>query len=167
MTEDGILMKARWVKLLAFLLPVLIFGTGYALNQITIQNTSRINTGANIFITQPTDVNPVTCPAHLSSSYITNPTSVFWNVTAGGPAQLEYFCVDNQGTAPDKVSVTSSLVLGACPSTSNGLEFQSPIGIPASLGANSNTPAPITVGVCAGSFTPPTTSGPTFTITVT
>ena len=161
-------MKARYVKLLAFLLPVLIFGTGYALNQITIQNTSRISAGANIFITQPSAVAPATCPAHLDPSYITNPTSIFWDVTAGGAAQLEYFCVDNQGTAPDKVTVTSSLTLGSCPSTANGLEFQNPIGIPAtSLGANSATPTPITIGVCAGSFTPPTTAGPTFTITVT
>ena len=160
-------MKTRWLKLLAFLLPVIIFGTGFALSQITIQNTSRINTGANIFITQPTDVNPVTCPAHFSSSYIANPPSVFWNVTAGGPAQVEYFCVDNQGTAPDKVSVTSTLVLGTCPSTSNGLDFQNPIGIPASLPANSATPAPITIGVCAGSNTPPALAGPSFTITVT
>ena len=160
-------MKARWVKFIAFLLPVLIFGTGYALNQITIQNTSRINTGANIFITQPTVTIPASCPAHLSSAYIGNPTSLFWNVTAGGPAQLEYFCVDNQGSSPDRVSVTSTLVLGSCPSTGNGLEFQTPIGLPGTLNANSNTPNPITIGVCAGTFTAPTISGPTFTITVT
>lgn len=160
-------MKTRW-QIIALLIPVLLFGTGFALTQIVVQNTSRINAGANILMTQPTGVSPVTCPAHLDPAYITNPTPVFWNVTAGGPAQLEYICVDNQGTAPDKVSVTSSLVLGSCPSTTNGLEFQNPIGIPASsLAANSATPTPITIGVCAGSFTPPSNPGPTFTITVT
>ena len=160
-------MKTSWLKVLAFLLPVLIFGTGFALSQITIQNTSRINTGANILITQPTDVNPLTCPAHLSASYIASPASIFWNVTAGAPAQQEYFCVDNIGTAPDKVSVTSSLVLGVCPSTSNGLDFQTPVGVPSSLPANSATPSPITIGVCAGSNTVPAITGPAFTITVT
>ena len=159
-------MRTRWLKLLAFLLPVLIFGTGFALNQITIQNTSRINTGANILITQPTSNNPVACPAHLSTSYISSPTSIFWNVTAGGPSQQEFFCIDNQGTAPDKTLVTSTLVSGSCPSTGNGLQFETS-NVPTTLAANSATLTPITIGVCAGSFTPPAMTGPTFTITVT
>jgi hypothetical protein len=163
----AIAMKTRWLKILAFVLPVLIFGTGFALTQVTFQNTSRINTGVNIFITQPTGLNPTTCPAHLNPAYINNPTSIFWNVTAGGPSQQEFFCIDNQGTAPDKPSVTSTLALGACPSTGNGLTFETPIGVPTTLAPGSATTAPVTIGVCAGTFTPPTLTGPMFTVTVT
>ncbi len=162
-------MRTRWIRYLAFILPLLIFGTGFALTQLTFQNTSRINTGQNIFITQPNPINPLTCPPHLNSAYIQNPTSIFWNVTAGGPAQQEFFCIDNQGSAPDKpaVTVTGPLVLGNCPSTGNGLEFDNPVGLPTSIPANSATLTPITIGVCAGTFTTPTMTGPSFTITVT
>lgn len=161
-------MNVRYLKLLAFVIPIVIVAAGFAATQITFQNTSRINTGLNILITQPSTTNPGTCPAHLSSAYTNSPTAVFWDVTAGAAAQLEYFCMDNQGSAPDNPSITSTLgPPGACPSTGSGLVFQSPVGVPATLAANSATTQPITIGVCAGSFMPPTATGPTFTVTVT
>jgi hypothetical protein len=161
-------MKIRYLKLLAFAIPILIVAAGFAVTQVTFQNTSRINTGLNIFITQPTTTNPGSCPAHLSTAYINNPTSVFWDLTAGAAAQQEYFCIDNQGSAPDNPSVTSTLgPPSSCPSTGSGLVFQSPVGIPATLPANSATTQAIVIGVCAGSFMPPAATGPTFTITVT
>jgi hypothetical protein len=161
-------MTIRYLKLLAFLIPILIVTAGFAATQVAFQNTSRINTGLNIFITQPTTTNPGSCPAHLTTAYIANPTSVFWDLTAGAAAQQEYFCLDNQGSAPDNPTVTSTLgPPGVCPSTGSGLVFQSPVGIPATLAANSATTQAIAIGVCAGSFMPPAATGPTFTITVT
>src|SRR5260370_10419016 len=136
-------MNARWLKIIVFIIPILIVSVGFALTQVTFQNTSRINTGLNIFITQPSATNPTTCPMHLSSAYISNPTPIFWNVTAGGASQQEFFCIDNQGTAPDnKPAVTSTLSLGTCPSTGNGLTFSSPLGLPATLWTKKPTATP-------------------------
>jgi hypothetical protein len=161
-------MNIRWLKILVFVIPIAIVSVGLAATQVAFQNTSRINTGLNIFITQPNPVNPLGCPGHLSPLYINNPTPIFWNVTAGAASQQEFFCIDNQGTAPDnKPAVTSTLSLGTCPSTGNGLTFENPSGLPTVLAANTATSTPVTIGVCAGSFTPPTLTGPSFTVTVT
>jgi hypothetical protein len=160
-------MNNRWLKILVFLIPLAIVGVGLAATQVTFQNTSRINTGLNIFITQPDPVNPLSCPAHLSTLYINNPTPIFWNVTAGAASQQEFFCIDNQGTAADKPSVISTLATGGCPSTGSTLVFETPLGVPSTIAANTATAAPITIGVCAGSNALPTLTGPTFSVTVT
>ena len=161
-------MKIRYLKLLAFVIPILVVTAGFAATQVTFQNTSRINTGLNILMTQPSITNPGSCPAHLNPAYTSTPTSVFWNLTQGGAAQIEYFCIDNQGSAPDNPTVSSTLgPPGICPSTGNGLVFQTPSGVPPSLAANSATTTPVSIGVCAGSFAPIQTTGPTFSVTVT
>src|SRR5436853_2456373 len=158
-------MNIRYLKLLAFVIPIILVAAGFAATQVAFQNTSRINTGLNIFITQPSNVNPGGCPGHLNPAYTSNPTSVFWNLTQGGGAQLEYFCIDNQGSVPDNPSVTSSLSPGACPSTGNGLVFETPSGVPVSLAANSATTSPVSIGVCAGSFALVANPGPTGSVT--
>ncbi|OLD13561.1 MAG: hypothetical protein AUI50_05865 [Crenarchaeota archaeon 13_1_40CM_2_52_14] len=161
-------MNIRYLKLLAFVIPIIIVAAGFAATQVAFQNTSRINTGLNIFITQPSNTNPGSCPAHLNSLYVNNPTSVFWNLTQGGAPQVEFFCIDNQGSVADNPTVTSSLgPPGACPSTGNGLVFQAPSGVPPSLAANQATISPVSIGVCAGSFALIANPGPTFSVTVT
>ncbi|HEV2119582.1 MAG TPA: hypothetical protein VGS11_05710 [Candidatus Bathyarchaeia archaeon] len=161
-------MNTRHLKLLAFVIPVIIVAAGFAATQVTIQNTSRINTGLNIFITQLSNTNPGSCPAHLNGAYTNAPSSVFWNLTQGGAPQIEYFCIDNQGSTSDNPTVTSSLGgAGACPSTGSGLVFQSPSGVPPTLAANTATTSPVSIGVCAGAFAPLANPGPTFTVSVT
>jgi len=161
-------MNLRHLKLLAFVIPIIVVTAAFAATQVTFQNTSRINTGLNIFITQPSNVSPGSCPAHLTAAYINNPTSVFWNLTQGGAPQIEFFCIDNQGSTSDNPSVTSTLgPPGACPSTGNGLVFQAPTGVPVSLAANTATTTPVSIGVCAGSNAVVQTTGPTFSVTVT
>jgi len=161
-------MNIRYVKLLAFVIPVILVAAGFAATQVAFQNTSRINTGLNVAITQPSNVNPGSCPAHLNSAYVSSPTSVFWNLTQGGAPQMEFFCIDNQGSVADNPTVTSTLgPPGTCPSTGNGLVFQSPSGVPPSLTANTATASPVSIGVCAGSFAPIANPGPTFSVTVT
>src|SRR5260370_39143250 len=100
-------MNGRWLKIIVFIIPILIVSVGFALTQVTFQNTSRINTGLNIFITQPGATNPTTCPMHLSNAYISNPTPIFWNVTAGGASPQEVFFIDNQRTAPNNKTALS------------------------------------------------------------
>jgi hypothetical protein len=161
-------MTIRYLKLVAFVIPILIVTAGFAATQVTFPNTSRINTGLNIFMTQPSITNPGSCPAHLTSAYINNPTSVFWNLTQGGAAQIEYFCIDNQGSAPDNPTVSSTLgPPGTCPSSGSGLVFMTPSGVPVSLAANSATTTPVSIGVCAGSNAPIQNPGPIFSVTVT
>src|SRR5438094_3303964 len=163
-------LNVRWVKILVFLLPVLIFGTGFALSQITFSNTTLILAGQNIFITQPTPTSQI-CPADGNIAYKNSGfTSLAWTLTQGGAAAQAFFCIDNQGTSADTPSVTASgtgIANGVCPSTASTLTWAAPSGVPTSLAAHTATSAaPITIAVCAGSGTS-AGAGPSFTVTVT
>ncbi|OLD78738.1 hypothetical protein AUF62_01750 [archaeon 13_1_20CM_52_20] len=162
-------MNVRWAKILVFLLPVLIFGTGFALSQITFNNTTVILAGQNIFITQPTPTSQ-TCPADGNIAYKNSGfTSLAWTLTQGGAAAQAFFCIDNQGTSADTPSVTASgtgIANGVCPSTASTLTWAAPSGVPTSLAAHTATSTPITIAVCAGSGTS-AGPGPSFTVTVT
>ncbi|TMI54901.1 hypothetical protein E6H13_00005 [Candidatus Bathyarchaeota archaeon] len=157
------------MKVFVFLLPVLIFGTGFALSQITFNNTTLILAGQNIFITQPTLTSQI-CPADGNVAYKNSGfTSLAWTLTQGGASVQAFFCMDNQGTSADTPSVTASgtgIANGACPSTASTLTWAPPSGVPTTLAAHTATSTPITMTVCAGSGTSGGT-GPSFTVTVT
>src|SRR5437867_12518489 len=110
-------LNVRWVKILVFLLPVLIFGTGFALSQITFSNTTLILAGKNIFITQPTPTSQI-CPADGNVEYKNSGfTSLAWTLTQGGAAAHVFFCMDNQVTSADAKSFTASragIINGIC-----------------------------------------------------
>jgi hypothetical protein len=159
----------RWRLYVAvvLLLVVSLAAVGYALTSITINNTSTILPGQNIFITQLSTTNPTTCPTDGNVAYTNSPTSVAWTVTAGGSAQQQFFCIDNQGNGIDNPAISSSLSSGTCPSAGSTLIFTTPSGVPATLAPHTATGTPVTVGVCAGSVMAATATGPSFTITVT
>lgn len=163
-------MNTRWLKLLAFVIPILIVGIGFALTQVTFNNTSTIVAGQNIFITQPTFTAFTSCPPDGDIRYQnTGFTSLPWALTSGAGPTSAYFCIDNQGTASDIPSVTASgagITTGTCPSTSSSLVWQTPVGVPTSLAAHGATLNPVTINVCAGGFTP-AGPGPTFAVAVT
>src|SRR6266849_9465490 len=163
-------MNTRSLKLLAFVIPIMIVGIGFALTQITFNNTSTISAGQNIFLTQPTFTNPGSCPADADVRYINSGFSPLpWSLTAGAGPTPAYFCIDNQGTAADNPGVEVSgagITTGTCPSSSSSLVWQTPTGVPASLAPHSASSTPVTINVCAGSFTPPG-AGPSFSVTVT
>src|SRR5712692_2853375 len=100
-------MKTRWLKLLAFVIPILIVGIGFALTQVTFNNTSNISAGQSIFLTQPSFTNPGSCPPDADVRYINSGfTPLSWALTSGAAATSAYFCIDNQGTAADNPLVT-------------------------------------------------------------
>ncbi len=89
-------MNGKFVKVLVFLLPVLIFGTGFALTQVSFNNTTLIVAGQNIFITQ-TNFTSQTFALDSDSSYNnTGFTSLACTLTQGGAAVQAFFCIDNQ-----------------------------------------------------------------------
>lgn len=165
-------MQPRLIRLLLVFACVLsIVGVSYAVTRVTVQNSSIINAGQNMFITQPTQTNLGTCPADGSPSYTQSPTSITWNLTAGAGGVNYFFCIDNQGPVSDPVNITpapsTSITTGTCPSTGNTLVMNSPIVVtPSTLPGHSTTTAPVDIQVCAGSSMTPTATGPTFTITV-
>jgi hypothetical protein len=161
-------MQTRLLKYLVVIGCVIsIVGISYAVTQVAFQNTSTILAGQNIFITQPVSITPASCPADGNVAYTNSPASVAWTLTAGSSAQSYFFCIDNQGSAPDAVSITSSLTNGACPATGNTLVYGGATNAPTSLPGHSVTSTPVNVSVCAGGAMSPTATGPTFTITVT
>ncbi len=157
-------MQTRSVKLLIVFACVLsIIGISYAVTQITISNTSTIVSGTNLLITQPVTTNSGTCPAHNDPSYTKSPSALAWTLTTGGVTDY-YFCIDNQGTAPDTISVTSSLTQGVCPApTGTSVLFGGAVGTPSTLAAGTATTAPYDISVCAGGQMT-AGAGPTFTI---
>ena len=167
-------MKSHETRLLiAFVFVLSIIGASYAVTKVSFQNTSQVNTGLNIFITQPTLINPATCPADTNVAYKNaNIQPLFWNLTAGDQGAIYYFCIDNQGSVQDhpQISITSqstSIVLGQCPNT-GGVLMNYVITIPptdTTLPPHSSTPTPVSVNVCAGS-NEPLGPGPSFTIDV-
>src|SRR6267143_5716952 len=163
-------MNLRYLKLLAFVIPILIVGAGFALTQLTFQNTSTISSGQSIFLTQPTFSNPGTCPTDGNANYInTGFASLPWALTSGAAATPAYFCIDNQGTASDNPSVAVSgagITAGLCPSTSSNLVWETPSGVPTTLAAHTASANPVVLNVCAGSNTP-SGAGPSFAVTVT
>lgn len=161
-------MQTRWLRILIVVGCVFsIIGIGYALTQVAFQNTSTILAGQNIFITQPVSTAPSLCPATGNVAYTNSPASVAWTLTAGSSAQSYFFCIDNQGSAPDAVSITSSLAAGSCPATGNTLVYAGATNAPTSLAGHTATATPVTISVCAGGSMSPTATGPTFTISVT
>jgi hypothetical protein len=166
-------MKSRELRLLlVFVFVFSIIGASYALTKVSVQNTTNINTGLNIFITQPTQTTQI-CPADGVAAYKnTNIQPLFWNLTAGDPGIFYYFCIDNQGSVPDQLQVTisttsTSIVLGSCPNT-GGLLMNYVITVPptdATLSPHTATITPVNINVCAGS-NEPLGAGPTFTINV-
>jgi hypothetical protein len=163
-------MKTTWAKVLIFSIPLFIAGIGYALTQVSFNNTSIIVSGQNIFITQPT-FSVQTCPLSGDASYKAGGfTQLSWILTQGGAAVQAFFCIDNQGSSTDSPSVTHStngISDGACPSTGNTLTWVPPTGIPATLTPHMATSAPVVIGICAGGGVAASTSGPSFTVTVT
>ena len=162
-------MKTRYLKLLAFVIPILVVSIGFALTTVTFNNTSNISAGQSIFLTQPTFTNPNTCPGDGDVRYLNSGfTSLPWSFTAGAQATSAYFCIDNQGTASDNPSVTVSgtgITTGTCPSSSSSLVWVIPTGVPASLAAHAASLTPVIISVCAGSNTP-TGVGPSFSVAV-
>jgi hypothetical protein len=162
----GKAMQTRWLKYLVVIgCLVSIVGIGYALTQVAFQNTSTILAGQNIFITQPVAA-PPTCPADGNVAYTNSPASVAWSLTAGNTGQHYYFCIDNQGSAPDALSITSSLTSGTCPASGNNLVYSGATGVPSTLAGHTATTAPVDILVCAGSSMT-AGAGPSFTVTVT
>jgi hypothetical protein len=162
-------MKTTWAKVLIFSIPLLIAGIGYALTQVSFNNASIIVSGQNIFITQPTFATQI-CPLSGDASYKNGGlTQLSWTLTQGGAAMQAFFCIDNQGSSSDSPSVThsNSISDGACPSTGNSLTWVTPTGIPPTLTAHTATSAPVAISVCAGSGVAASTTGPSFTVTVT
>ena len=167
-------MNGRALRLLlAFAVVLSIIGASYAVTQVTFSNTSQINTGLNIFITQPTFTQLSSCPLDATPSYMnTGFTPLFWNLTAGDPGLTAYFCIDNQGSVVDHVQVTvtpssSSMVLGSCPNAGGSL-MNYVINVPAadnSVSPHTSSIAPASVNVCAGG-NELLGAGPSFTITV-
>jgi hypothetical protein len=159
-------MQTRWLKILVvFGCVISIVGISYALTQVAFQNTSTIVAGQSIFITQPVLISP-TCQADGNVAYINNPASVAWTLATGAAGQTYFFCIDNQGTAPDALSITSTLTAGTCPASGNNLVYGGATGVPPSLAGHTATTSPVAITVCAGSSMAAGT-GPTFTVTVT
>src|SRR5438094_10373605 len=99
-------LNVRWVKILVFLLPVLIFGTDVALSQITFSNTTLILAGHNIFITQPTPTSQL-CPADGNVSYTDRGfTSLAWPLTEGAAVAQASLCMDHKVTMDDAPIIT-------------------------------------------------------------
>lgn len=173
-------MKSRELRLLlAFVFVLSIIGASYAVTKVTVQNTSQINTGLNIFITQPTIATvPPTCATSGNPAYKnTGFTSPFWNLTAGDPGQVAYFCIDNQGSVADPLQITltctstgctpTQFAQGSCPNTA-GSAMQWVATVPPAdtpLPPHTATATPVSVNVCAGG-NEPLGAGPTFTISV-
>lgn len=167
-------MKSRELRLLiAFISVLTVIGASYAVTKVSFNNTSQINTGLNIFITQPTFTLPASCPIDGNSAYKNNAfTDLFWNLTAGDPGKIAYFCIDNQGSVQDQlqISITSSstsIAQGTCPNPT-GLLMNYVINVPPTdtpLLAHSVTSTPVNVNVCAGG-NEPLGAGPQFTINV-
>src|SRR5438105_13078374 len=87
-----------------------IVGISYALAQtgVTFQNSSTINAGQNLLITNPSP-NTLTCSVHGSNLYQkTWPNPVNSNLTAGGPAQKYFFCIDNTTPVNDALTFPPS-----------------------------------------------------------
>ncbi len=132
-------MQTRWLKYVVVIgCLVSIVGIGYALTQVAFQNTSTILAGQNIFITQPVSVAPTSCPADGNVAYTNSPASVAWSLAAGSTGQHYYFCIDNQGSAPDALSITSSLTSGTCPASGNNLVYSGATGVPSTLAGHCN-----------------------------
>ncbi|HEX4920866.1 MAG TPA: hypothetical protein VFV92_09010 [Candidatus Bathyarchaeia archaeon] len=167
-------MKARELRLLLVFAAVLsIIGASYGVTQVTLSNTSQINTGLNIFITQPTFIQPSSCPVDANAAYKnTGFAPLFWNLTAGDQGLSAYFCVDNQGSVVDHVQVTvtpgsTSMVLGSCPNSGGSL-MNYVISVPTadnSIAAHTASTVPASINVCAGG-NEALGAGPSFTITV-
>jgi hypothetical protein len=148
-----------------------IIGIGYAIAQtgVTFQNTSTINPGQNLLITNPSPLT-LTCPAHGSTLYQKSwPNPVNWNLTAGGIAQHYFFCIDNTGPVNDVLTISSSpataITSGSCPAPSSATLVYAGAAGPTNVPGNSATLTPEDVSVCAGGNATPGT-GPTFQITV-
>jgi len=148
-----------------------IIGISYTLAQtgVTFQNTSTINPGQNLLITNPSPLT-LTCPVHGSSLYQKSwPNPVNWNLTAGGPAVNYFFCIDNTGPVNDVLTISASpsttITSGLCPAQSSSLLVFAGAAGPTNVAGNSATLSPEDVSVCAGGNLTPGT-GPTFQITV-
>ncbi len=141
-----------------------------ATTSITISNTSTIQAGENIALTQPTSTVLTTCPSAGGTGYTTTPTSLAWSLTAGGAAQTYYFCEENMGSGTDIASTVVSgtgVSSGDCPASpaSTTLNFKEG-GAGTTIPPRGVTTTPLTLNVCAGGAVSPG-SGPTFTLTVT
>src|SRR5215831_12804143 len=171
-------MQSRELRLLlAFVLVASVIGASYAVTKVTVQNTSQINTGLNIFITQPTITNtPPSCLGDSNPSYKNSGfTSPFWNLTAGDQGLFAYFCIDNQGSVADALQITLTctstactslqFAQGACPNSA-GAAMQWVANVPPTdtpLAPHTATATPVSVNVCAGG-NEPLGAGPQFTI---
>ena len=149
-----------------------IVGISYALEQtgVTFQNSSTINPGQNLLITNPSPNTLTTCPVHGSSLYQkTWPTPVNWNLTAGGLAQNYFFCIDNTGPVNDVLTISASpstaITSGSCPAPSSLILVFPQTAGPTSVPGNSATLSPEDVSVCAGGNLAPG-PGPNFQITI-
>jgi hypothetical protein len=173
-------MKSRELRLLiAFVCVLSVIGASYAVTKVAVQNTSQINTGLNIFITQPTlTTTPPTCAATGNAVYKnTGFQSIFWNLTAGDTGQLAYFCIDNQGSVQDALQITLTCTSTGCTSTNfaqgscpnpTGAAMNYVINVPPAdtpLAPHSATVTAVSVNVCAGGNEALGT-GPQFTISV-
>jgi hypothetical protein len=141
-----------------------------ATTSISISNTSTIQAGQNIALTQPTTTVLTACPAGGSTSYTTTPTGLAWTLTAGGAAETYYFCEENVGSGSDVTGATvtgTGVSSGDCPAspTSATLSFNEE-GSGTTIPPRGVTATPLTLNVCAGGAVSPGT-GPTFTVTVT
>ena len=172
-------MKTREFRLLiAFVAVITIIGASYAVTLVTVQNTSFVKTGLNIFMTQPTSPSTTpltTCPVDGSIQYKnTGFTNLFWNITAGDPGLSSYFCIDNQGSVQDQIQISitnvspaGQLVSGACPN-SGGALMNYVTNVPTAdtpLPPHTATTTPVSVNICAGG-NEALGSGPTFTVNV-
>src|SRR5216683_8184160 len=132
-------MQTRWLKYLVVIGCVIsIVGISYALTQVAFQNTSTVLAGQNIFITQPVTVAPTSCQPDGNVAYTNSPASVAWSLTAGAAGQHYFFCIDNQGSAPDALSITSSLTPDSCPASGNNLVYSGATGVPSTLAGHCN-----------------------------
>jgi|SRR5215472_12187005 len=167
-------MNSRELRLLLVFAVVLsLIGGSYAVTQVTFSNTSQVNTGLNVFVTQPTFTQPASCPVDLNPAYKNSGfTPLNWNLTAGDQGLTAYFCIDNQGSVVDHVQVTvtpgsTSMVLGSCPNSGGSL-MNYVINVPTvdnSISPHTASTAPASINVCAGG-NEQLGAGPSFTITV-
>ena len=168
-------MKTRELRLLiAFTTVLTIIGASYAVTKVSFNNSTLINTGLNIFITQPAFTLPSLCPADGNAAYKNSGfQDLFWNLTAGDAGKTVYFCIDNQGSVQDQLEIiitgnpSQSIVSGACPNPSGSL-MNYVINVPVTdtpLPPHSVTPNPVSINVCAGGNEALGT-GPSFTVTV-
>ncbi len=159
-----------------YFLPLLLIAVALSIvayaatTSISISNTSTIQAGQNIALTQPTTTVLTTCPVAGSTSYITAPTGLAWSLTAGGAAQTYYFCEENIGSGSDITGATvtgTGVSSGNCPASpmSTTLNFNEG-GSGATIQPGGVTATPLTLNVCAGGAVSPGI-GPTFTVTVT